>query len=75
MIDGQQRLVTLRIWLQAVIDHAKENDIPLEGESQIKFAELICQEADKQELAMILNGQWRQKWKKERKHPATYYYT
>jgi hypothetical protein len=63
VIDGQQRLVTLRIWLQAVIDHAKENNIPLEGRSEIKFAELICQEADKQELALILNGQWRHKWK------------
>jgi hypothetical protein len=63
VIDGQQRLVTLRIWLQAIIDHAKENNIALAGDSEIKFAELICQEADKQELALILNGQWRQKWK------------
>lgn len=63
VIDGQQRLVTLRIWLQAVLDHAKENNLSLKGESEIKFAELICQEADKQELAIILNGQWRQKWK------------
>lgn len=63
VIDGQQRLVTLRIWLQAVLDHAQENSLPLRGESDIKFAELICQEADKQELAVILNGQWRQKWK------------
>ena len=25
VIDGQQRIVTLRIWLQAIIDHAREN--------------------------------------------------
>lgn len=63
VIDGQQRIVTLRLWLQAIIDHAKENNIPLKAEGEIKFAELICQEADKQELEFILNGQWRQKWK------------
>ena len=63
VIDGQQRLVTLRMWLQAVIDHANDNGIPLQGQEEIKFAELICQEADKQELEIILNGQWRSKWK------------
>jgi len=63
VIDGQQRIVTLRLWMQAIIDHAKENGIALEGDGEIKFAELVCQEADKQELEFILNGQWRQKWK------------
>ena len=62
IIDGQQRIVTLRIWLQAVIDHAIDNG-NLEFGKGIKFAELVCQEADKQELEAILNGQWRQKWK------------
>jgi hypothetical protein len=63
VIDGQQRIVTLRLWLQAVIDHAKENGIQLQGGGEVKFAELVCQEADRQELEFILNGQWRQKWK------------
>jgi len=62
IIDGQQRIVTLRLWLQAVIDHARDNG-NLEFGQGIKFAELVCQEADKQDLESILNGQWRLKWK------------
>ena len=28
LIDGQQRIMTLRVWLQAVIDHASDNNLP-----------------------------------------------
>ena len=64
VIDGQQRIVTLRLWLQALIDHANENTIRLSEENDIEFAELICQETDKLELKAILDGHWRIKWKK-----------
>jgi len=64
VIDGQQRLVTLRLWLQAILDHAKENNIFLDERSDIEFAEIVCQETDKQEMQTILDGHWRSEWKK-----------
>ena len=63
VIDGQQRLVTLRIWLQAILDHAKDNQISPVDQSQFKFANLICQEYDKIELQEILDGKWRRSYK------------
>ena len=64
VIDGQQRLVTLRLWLQAILDHAQENNIILDERSSIEFAEIVCQETDKQEMQSILDGNWRSEWKK-----------
>jgi len=64
VIDGQQRLVTLRLWLQAILDHAQENNIILDERSNIEFAEIVCQETDKQEMQSILDGNWRSEWKK-----------
>ena len=66
IIDGQQRLVTLRIWLQAILDHAQDNQIPPLDRTQFKFAELVCQEYDKIELKEILEGRWRRHYKNYR---------
>lgn len=63
IIDGQQRIVTLRLWLQAVLDHAAENNILIAEESNLKFAEIICQETDRIEMQQVLNGEWRQRYK------------
>ncbi len=63
VIDGQQRIVTLRVWLQALLDHATDNEIVL-SESRFEFTELIPQETDKVQLAHVLEGAWREKWKK-----------
>jgi Protein of unknown function DUF262/Protein of unknown function (DUF1524) len=64
LIDGQQRMVTLRIWLQAILDHASDNGIALLGNAPTEFAEIICQEADKEELNLVLSkNMWRQKWR------------
>lgn len=64
LIDGQQRIMTLRVWLQAVIDHAKDNNLPLIEKDNLQFAEIICQEADKQDFKEILtNGVWRSRWR------------
>jgi hypothetical protein len=63
LIDGQQRVMTLRVWLQAVLDHAKDNNLPLVEQDELQFAEIICQEADKQDFKEIcLNGVWRSRW-------------
>jgi hypothetical protein len=64
LIDGQQRVMTLRVWLQAVMDHAKDNNLPLVEQDNLQFAEVICQEADKQDFKEIcINGVWRSRWK------------
>jgi len=64
LIDGQQRVMTLRVWLQAVIDHAKDNHLPLVEQDNLKFTEIICQEADKQDFKEILvKDVWRSRWK------------
>jgi len=64
LIDGQQRLMTLRVWLQAVIDHARDNNLPLVEQNDLQFAEVVCQEADKQDFKEIcLDGVWRSRWR------------
>lgn len=64
LIDGQQRVMTLRVWLQAVMDHAQDNNLPLVDKDNLVFAEIICQEADKQDFKEIcIDGVWRSRWK------------
>ena len=64
LIDGQQRVMTLRVWLQAVMDHARDNHLPLVEQDNLQFAEIVCQEADKQDFKEIcVNGVWRSRWK------------
>lgn len=64
LIDGQQRVMTLRVWLQAVIDHAKDNNLPLVEQDNLQFAEIICQEADKQDFKEVCtSGFWRRRWR------------
>ena len=53
IIDGQQRIVTLRIWIQALLDHAQDNGIEI-AQSRLEFAELIPQETDEAELSQVL---------------------
>lgn len=68
VIDGQQRLITLRIWLQALIDFAHDSSQILDGGS-LEFAEISCQEADRIELEQVINGAWRNRWKRyQQKH-------
>ena len=63
LIDGQQRIMTLRVWLQAILDHATDNQLPL-TEHNLHFTEIICQEKDKQDFSDIqTSGAWRRKWR------------
>ena len=64
LIDGQQRITTLRVWLQALHDHVKERDGGRLIENEMKFAKIICQEADSAQLQVVLTpNAWRQHWK------------
>lgn len=64
LIDGQQRLITLRVWTQALLDHAKERGERLDEES-LPFAQIRVQEIDKRDFEDVTgaNNPWRQKWR------------
>lgn len=54
IIDGQQRLLTLRIWLQAVLDHSSDTGSDL----NINFTNVYCQETDLEDWDLVLRKQW-----------------
>jgi Protein of unknown function DUF262/Protein of unknown function (DUF1524) len=54
IIDGQQRLLTLRIWLQAILDHSKDFGQPLD----VKFTNVYCQETDLEDWESVIDGSW-----------------
>lgn len=59
IIDGQQRLLTLRIWLQAVLDHSKDIGETLD----VTFTNVYCQETDLENWDLVMNNKWIQKYK------------
>lgn len=64
LIDGQQRITTLRVWLQALHDHMRDNEPASSPEVEMKFSKIICQEADKAELDLVLtHNAWRRQWR------------
>lgn len=62
VIDGQQRLLTLRIWLQAVLDHSRDYGSNL----NVKFTNVYCQETDLENWDLIMRNQWIHKYKNYR---------
>lgn len=62
IIDGQQRLLTLRIWLQAILDHARDagKEIPA------TFTNIYCQETDLEDWDLVLSNKWIKKYKRYR---------
>jgi hypothetical protein len=62
VIDGQQRLVTLRLWLAALEHTAKKAEHSL---GEMKFAEIRVQDADRAEFEAALSHQWENpRWRK-----------
>jgi uncharacterized protein with ParB-like and HNH nuclease domain len=59
IIDGQQRLLTLRIWLQAVLDHSKD----LGQDLDVSFTNVYCQETDLENWDLVMQKKWIQKYK------------
>jgi uncharacterized protein with ParB-like and HNH nuclease domain len=59
IIDGQQRLLTLRVWLQAIIDHNKD----LGSQIDINFTNVYCQETDLEDWEAVLSGKWISKYR------------
>jgi hypothetical protein len=56
VVDGQQRLVTLRIWLAALEHAASDEEDPLE---LFDYAEILVQDSDKPSYQAALAGDWR----------------
>ena len=59
VIDGQQRLLTLRIWLQAVLDHSKDFGNSLDE----SFTNIYCQETDLENWDSVMNKKWISKYR------------
>ena len=57
VIDGQQRLVTLIIWLSALYYHAKDNNEKI-GFDIKDICKLSTQEVDKKPLEVVLENKW-----------------
>jgi len=57
VIDGQQRLVTLVIWLSALYWHAKDNNQKINFELP-KIATINPQKADQAPLRIVLKNDW-----------------
>lgn len=58
IIDGQQRLLTLRIWLQAVLDHSSD----LGELIDVAFTNVYCQETDLENWDLVIQKKWIQKY-------------
>lgn len=54
IIDGQQRLLTLYVWLQAIFGHIKDSG----KEVNTKLVNIFCQEKNIDELNNILKNKW-----------------
>ncbi len=67
IIDGQQRILTLRVWLQALFDFADDQGL---GLSRPDFVHIACQEMDRVDFANVLDGNWRRHWKNYRKNSS-----
>ena len=57
VIDGQQRLVTLIIWLSALYYHAKDNNEEISFDIK-DICKLSTQEVDKKPLEVVLENKW-----------------
>lgn len=57
VIDGQQRIVTLLVWLAALVHHAEEIGID-PGISVTSFSEVSVQVSDQKSLEIALNNLW-----------------
>ena len=59
LVDGQQRLITILLWLRALHDHANETYGGNEKDRAHKLSNVIVQDADKESFADAMSGRWR----------------
>ncbi len=58
VIDGQQRLVTLRVWMAALADYSAEN-APNAGVSAKGLSQISVQKADRKSFEVAISNGWR----------------
>lgn len=59
VIDGQQRLVTLMVWLAALAHHAKDAGLPSRLDPS-RLAQISVQASDEPQYRIALDGSWRE---------------
>ena len=59
IIDGQQRLLTLRLWLQAISDHSRDKGNDLDT----TFTNVYCQETDLDDWELVTKDKWIKKYR------------
>jgi hypothetical protein len=58
VIDGQQRLTTIAIWVAALVHHSEDNNQVLEFPLS-NLARLTVQESDRKAFQIVMDNQWR----------------
>ena len=58
VIDGQQRLTTIAIWVAALVHHAEDSGAPLEYPIE-RMARISVQESDRKAFSIVLKNEWR----------------
>lgn len=59
LIDGQQRVLTFRMWIAALFDAAKDEGKPFAAPI---YSTIVPQEANGPDLEAILSGKWKKLW-------------
>lgn len=59
VIDGQQRLTTIAIWVAAITHHAKDSGLDLQYDLS-KIAKISVQESDRVAFEIVLQDKWRE---------------
>ncbi|AOY55538.1 DUF262 domain-containing protein [Candidatus Rhodoluna planktonica] len=58
VIDGQQRLITIAIWVAALVHHSQDKGLPVEFDLK-NMAKITVQESDRVYFEAVLNNLWR----------------